>query len=282
MQAIVGASDRMLTVGDVEFERPVPKLYKLSTSIVAMIAGDAGAQDEICNRTIEKIGTDLPSVRDAVTVYCAEVAGYHKRNGEREVLASLGLNMKSFIRRQQELGSEFSDRILFDLKEAKDNVGIETIIAGVDNVGAHIYTIGNEGSALCQDSVGFAAIGYGARHAESQFILQAYSSQLDLANASLLAFTAKRRAEVAPGVGKYTDVYAISPTGLISNPINPTVIKIIEAAYEQMEKDQNEAIIRAHQAVRDAIIAAVHREDEHAKDANQSSATEHAGEQGPI
>ena len=45
--SIVGASDRMITAGDVEFEPPQTKLWNVSSSIAVMIAGDASLQMEI-------------------------------------------------------------------------------------------------------------------------------------------------------------------------------------------------------------------------------------------
>jgi hypothetical protein len=256
----------MLTSGyDVEFERPVPKLYQLSKSIIAMLAGDAGVQDEICGLTVEKIGKEQIgkekiTVRDVVNIYCAELAAYHKLNGERSVLSHLGLDMESFVQQQHEIGRELSDKLILDLEDVRDSAGIETIIAGIDRLGPHIYTIDNDGSALCQDSVGFASIGVGARHAESQFMLRAYSSRFTLANASFLAFIAKRRAEVAPGVGKYTDLFAIDPEGHIHNPINPVVLRMFEQAYDHMDREQNAAVIRAEQSVRESIEDDVRRQ----------------------
>ena len=44
---IVGASDRMLTSGDIEFEPPISKLHNLTESICIMIAGDISLQAEI-------------------------------------------------------------------------------------------------------------------------------------------------------------------------------------------------------------------------------------------
>ena len=45
---IYGASDRMITVGDVtEYEPPTSKIVGLTSSIVAMMAGDMGLQSEI-------------------------------------------------------------------------------------------------------------------------------------------------------------------------------------------------------------------------------------------
>jgi hypothetical protein len=44
---ILGASDRMLTAGDVQFEPQQSKLWAITSSIVAMVAGDSAFQTEI-------------------------------------------------------------------------------------------------------------------------------------------------------------------------------------------------------------------------------------------
>jgi 20S proteasome alpha/beta subunit len=247
---IVGASDRMLTTGDIEYERPVPKIFSLNESIVAMIAGDAGAQDEICNCTRERLGPGSFSVRDAVDTYCAEVGAYQVKNGERKILAPLGLTMQTFIARQRELGRSFANQILYDLSDLRNELQIETIIAGIDPTGhPHIYTVDGDGSALCNDSAGFAAIGIGASHAESQFMFQRYSPRFEFGPAILLLYTAKRRAEVAPGVGVETDMFLVRSDKKIVTPMHPDLGVHLETMYASVEQSQNDAITNANETL---------------------------------
>src|SRR5207245_4327722 len=49
------------------------------------------------------------------------------------------------------------------------DAAVRCIIAGVDDSGAHIY-VGSPGVANCEDSVGFAAVGTGAWHANSYLV----------------------------------------------------------------------------------------------------------------
>jgi len=42
---LIGASDRMLTSGDIQFQPPTTKIYTFTTSINVMTSGDAGFQD---------------------------------------------------------------------------------------------------------------------------------------------------------------------------------------------------------------------------------------------
>ena len=48
---IIGASDRKVTAGDIQFEPPIQKIYHFSSHIIALTAGDALAQKEVCDYT---------------------------------------------------------------------------------------------------------------------------------------------------------------------------------------------------------------------------------------
>jgi hypothetical protein len=87
---------------------------------------------------------------------------------------------------------------------------VETIFTGVDESGAHTYQI-SENVDMCCDPVGFAAIGSGGRHAESQFMLARHSRNATLDETLFLLYSAKKQSEVAPGVGEATDMFTIGP-----------------------------------------------------------------------
>lgn len=52
---IIGASDRMLTAGDIQFEPQQPKIIPLSNSVVVMIAGDSSLQAQIMQKIINDV-----------------------------------------------------------------------------------------------------------------------------------------------------------------------------------------------------------------------------------
>src|ERR1700722_2346062 len=60
--AVLGASDRMITAGDVQFEPDQGKIWELTTSIAVMTAGDSALQTEILQdvyqHVAKRIGTD--------------------------------------------------------------------------------------------------------------------------------------------------------------------------------------------------------------------------------
>ena len=88
--------------------------------------------------------------------------------------------------------------------------GTACLVTGIDATGPHIFAI-YDGVPMQADSVGFAAIGIGGRHAESQLMLAQYAPDLPAAAAMMLVHLAKSRAEVAPGVGPDTDMFVIGP-----------------------------------------------------------------------
>ncbi len=96
------------------------------------------------------------------------------------------------------------------------------------------------GEIACYDSVGFAAIGYGRRHAESQFMFARYTSAARPTDAILLTYVAKKRAEVAPGVGMATDMFIIASLGTNAF-IDPQTIGGFDEIYKTMQTKQDEA-----------------------------------------
>ena len=44
---VAGASDRMITAADIEFEPPQPKIWPLTNSIIAMYSGDTSFLTEV-------------------------------------------------------------------------------------------------------------------------------------------------------------------------------------------------------------------------------------------
>ncbi len=105
---VLGASDQMVTVEDIEFEPPMPKIWQLSDTIGLLIAGDSAAQADI----FEAIRERRPkTVLEAIQHYGGELGELNRRNSERDILAPFSLNMKSFLRQQHEMSPEFVDQL---------------------------------------------------------------------------------------------------------------------------------------------------------------------------
>jgi hypothetical protein len=173
---IFGASDRMLTAGDVEFEPGAGKIRELTTSIALMTAGDSSLQTEIISRisldVVARIDADPKNwwhVKDVADLYARHYSAVKRERSERSILAPLGLTHDSFIARQAVIADSFIRNLTTELINFS-MPSVATIITGSDPVGEHIYVV-TGGDVECLDAVGFAAIGIGRWHANSQFML---------------------------------------------------------------------------------------------------------------
>lgn len=251
--SIMGASDRMLTAGDIEFEPQQTKIVGLTTSIAAMVAGDSSMQAEILQNlwvaTKEKIDPD-PSVWLDVRYVVEKYSDYYNearfRRAERSILAPLGLNNDLFIKRQREMDPGLVRQISAELLNFEPP-GISVIFAGIDNSGPHIY-VTNGGNIACRDNVGFAAIGAGYWHANSQMMFAGHTRYKSFPETLLLVFSAKKRAEVAPGVGEATDMFMIGPNLGSYIAIAEHHLLELNKIYKAEQKREQRAAINAKES----------------------------------
>lgn len=233
---IVGACDRMLTGEFTEFEPRFSKIHNLTPNIVALIAGDTAAQSSVCVKAFE---AKPKSVREAAEVFSTELSRHNRQQAERKILAPLGFSMRSFFDRQAHLSPEFVDDVVRQIRGERAN--IETIICGIDDIGAHIYTVDDFGRLSYGNSVGFAAVGDGAWHARSQLMFAKYDPMWPLTRALLVTYISKRRAEVTPGVGVDTDAFFIAPPSGFCF-FQPNIMDALAAAYGDITAAQSAAI----------------------------------------
>lgn len=161
-----------------------------------------------------------------------------------QILAPLGLNQETFIKRQKEMDSDFLKMVATELLNF-ESPGAQTIITGVDPTGSHIYMA--HGSDLnCKDKVGFASIGIGNWHANSHLMLAGGTRSKSLAEVLFLVYSAKKKSEVAPGVGKGTDMFLVGPgLGTYTTIAEPTMTRyasIYEAYGKAQDTTFNEAV----------------------------------------
>jgi hypothetical protein len=90
------------------------------------------------------------------------------------------------------------------------NLTVDLIIAGCDTAGAHIFYVGHPGTLFNLDKLGYNAVGSGAVHAVTSLSLGGHTPKSSLVETLSSVYTAKRAAEVAPGVGKETELAVIS------------------------------------------------------------------------
>jgi hypothetical protein len=213
---VVCASDRMLTTGDVEFEPQKSKIILLTNSIIIMTAGDSSLQSKIIQKVKRDVRNRIQAepqnwwkVEDVVGLYNRYFFQAKQKKAENDILAPLNLDSNSFIANQQTMNPQLVSLLCSEIINFK-MPQIAAIFTGVDTDGAHIYTFEDE-NIQCLDSVGFGSIGIGQRHSNSEFMFASHVGTNKLPETLLLAYSAKKRAEVAPGVGRGTDMCFIGP-----------------------------------------------------------------------
>lgn len=208
---VVCASDRMITINDIEYEPDQTKLYFLASQTVALFSGDMQLHAVIVPRVMHRISIVLAAtktvrVEEIAEIYAEEFAIYRRDRASKRYLAPLKLTIDNFSRTQpQDLAFDLANKLL------NAEVAAEAIIAGIDNTGAHIFKIHDPGIATCFDTPFFACSGIGETHASSQFMLAKFEKRWSLEKTLFLTYSAKRLAEAAAGVGKQTDMVIVRP-----------------------------------------------------------------------
>lgn len=245
--AVFLVSDRMITAGDVQFEPPMEKIMFLSSAIAVMASGDSVFHHEIMTDVMRDIAqkineapADWINVRDVVDLYIHYRNAAKRKRSEAAILAPLGLTLSTFRDHQKSMDSDLVRSISADLINF-DMPDVTAIVAGLDNykgaTSTHIYSIDND-YVSCDDVIGFRAIGSGARHAESHFMLARHAWNAQAHDAVMLAYRAKKDSEVAPGVGAETDMFIIGPALGQSNRIRPEIMQRLDKEYRAMKKKQ--------------------------------------------
>jgi hypothetical protein len=256
---VMGMSDRMLTAGDVQFQPSTSKIWNLTTSIVMMSSGDVGTQSDIYTDVHKRVTAELrrnPSVwlrvETVAEYYRLSYFSLQRRRAEAQILGPLGLDSESFLIRQTSMEPDFVAKIGAELISFRmPDTG--AIIASVNPVitvneepraiSPDIFVIQN-GRVSCSDRVGFACVGAGAWHANSTLMLAGHTPSTRASKALFTMYAAKRRAEVAPGVGSETDTFVVTGLGGYSE-LRDEMMGAAAKAYAVNAKESARALAKA-------------------------------------
>jgi hypothetical protein len=219
---ICGMTDRMLTAGDIQFQPSSAKIWPFTRSIVMLSSGDVGLQTEIYSRLMKHVIDHIKAqpdvwlcVEDIAALFSTTYFVIKKERAEREILTPLGLNSQSLLTSgvEPELASKISMELLgYRMPESAVIIAGNNAAYGEDQtkrVTAHIFVVQN-GQLSCADKVGFACIGAGSWHANSAMMLAGHTPNTPIPRGLLNVCIAKKRAEVAPGVGPETDTFVVT------------------------------------------------------------------------
>ncbi|MGE5288627.1 MAG: hypothetical protein ACM3ML_15800 [Micromonosporaceae bacterium] len=212
-----------------EFEHPVPKIYNISPAAWALVAGDALAAAKITAEAAAKVAGVPRPVHEIADVVAQQYHGVRMNAAEAQILLPRGLTLATFYEKHQQLLSQITENL--DQSLASFDPEVELIVAGVDSSGGHLFTVNNPGgSTECHDVIGTVAIGSGEIHAVQSMIGFGHAATQPVKDTIFHVFASKRRAELAPGVGRDTDFMILSASGAMRLP--DKVLATLSELYE--------------------------------------------------
>lgn len=256
-QMIVAIEDQMVTAGDINYEQAQPKIWKATNSCILMIYGSLEAQTEIAHATCKECTVhSLTAIAEIAEVYGRLLRSYIRRRAEVAVLQPIGLTSALFLKRQAGMNDRVVETLTEDMQLHYDRSGLRNelggaIVAGTETGGAaHIYRV-EHGEVDFMTSVGFVAAGSGQWHAESQFMFSEFTSYWTLPDTIALVHRAKRRAEVAPGVGLRSDLAIVTsaPPSVYHFKDDSPIIAKLRELYAEADNKQKQALREESAAV---------------------------------
>jgi hypothetical protein len=236
-KAIITMSDRQMTAGDVEYEPMHLKMSFVTPRVIVLVAGDLPTHSEALSRMLDQLRA-VPEANPGVIaeMYAAFIREIKFRYAVQKYLGPLGLDQESFYASQKNFAPDFRTRLTNQL-QSYDAPATEAIIAGTDGRTLQIWVMDEESKISNHTDVGFAAIGIGAWHAKSAMMHARYSHIFPFATALALTYAAKKRSEIAPGVGQETDIYLITKAGW--EPLRQELKSKLLEAYKEFEHELN-------------------------------------------
>lgn len=212
---VILVSDRMVTAHipiGYEFEHQEnTKIVELdgADSVHVLVAGDVLRGHEILGVARAQLaqkegGTTASEAAETVRVAYQQV---RLANIIHRELEPRGLDLNSYYGRQQQLAPQVVQ--IVDQALCNGDMGVEMLVAGPNGDSHAIYTVLNPGTTHDNSAIGHGAIGSGAPHALYSLIEGSYKPSLSKEEVIGLVQGAKKRSEVAPGVGVETTIVEI-------------------------------------------------------------------------
>ncbi len=256
-ESVVVASDRMLTsrFPPIEFEHTRAKIFSLSDYCIAMTAGDALKPIEVIPKVRATIHEqkDPPHVGAIIDITKNWYQKLRLEQAEELYLRPRTINAELFYSEGAKIfpGNLHS---FLDQQFTEYDYNLEILVAGVDQVGAHVHAVVNPGVAGSYDTVGFHAIGVGQMHAIQSFVAHRYDTATPLAKCLHIVYAAKKASESAPGVGVDTDVSFI--TGGKIQTIGSENVRNLEEIYGQVTAPRQSEIDKAEKLLEEMTMGA--------------------------
>lgn len=227
---VIMLSDRMVSTGNgtLAFEHE-SKSDIISPHAMILTAGTIH-ETELIDDTKEEVKETTP-IRKIAENLAENYRKIRKKRIEQEILEKVGLSsFQEFHEKHNLLHSGF----VADLTEKIQNYNLEVsfLLGGVDE-DSHLYRICEPGRCVVFDALGFCGIGVGDRHSDPVFAFYRFSPNLPEEEALRITFEAKKRAEMAGGVGRETDAWIIDKEGIYK--VDDETIIHLEELHEKQE-----------------------------------------------
>lgn len=240
---IVVAADRMFTIQaplNIEFEPKISKMQKMASGCLALPSGPALYADELLKRILRQLHSNTgASVRQVCEMVANGYAQFRdEKHEETNLLPLLGRDFKIFRERggfiPNYLQTQPGIYQQVVITQQQFNLNLDVMIAGIDNTECHIGAITHPGTLYFFDKLGYNAIGSGAVHAATKFHLGGQTPGASLEATLYAVYDAKRASEVAPGVGRETELAVISNGDIW--PCPPELLQELKTIHEEAIK----------------------------------------------
>jgi 20S proteasome alpha/beta subunit len=240
-KGVIVASDRMVTLaGLTEFEHEVPKITAITDKIVALIAGDALRG----SRLIREVSSGMPAsplVQAVAEGTANRYAELRKEQTHNDVFRPRAITIDDFYQNgiQQQMNPVLVSQI--DNYVANFDYAVSLLVAGVDDIGSHLFSIANPGGGFNDHQpIGYHAIGSGWIHALQSIIGFGHTGARGLHETIFTVYASKRRAEVAPGVGHDTDMMIVTQEGVTR--VEQSVLAELGEIFDEFQKPVSQEI----------------------------------------
>jgi 20S proteasome alpha/beta subunit len=235
-KAVVVAADKMVTFGapmNLQMEpSALRKITKINDESVVLFSGSVPDSEEIITATkkqLQGLG-QLTTLNVAESVKTSYAALKAKRVQETILGPFIGADFATFrTLLAQSPSSQMLQQILAMVMQ--HNLQAEALVAGIDATGAHLFAVNHPGVLLPVETTGYSAAGSGGIHAAVRLSLGQQNKVFSLVDTVYNVYEAKKAAEVAPGVGKQTDL-AIIKNGKVCFAEKP-LIDALEKAHKE-------------------------------------------------
>ncbi|MCZ7532289.1 MAG: hypothetical protein M5U23_02570 [Acidimicrobiia bacterium] len=237
---VVVAADRMVTLGSfMEFEHANSKMKTVSPYALVLIAGDTLVGTRLAQEVCSSMAGTNPPIADVASALSRHYHATRQGSMEESILKPRGLDLASYFGRHASLNPQVT--MMLDQQLAQFNLGVELLLAGIDPSGGHAYSIHNPGGPELQhDVIGYSAIGSGSIHALQAMVGFKHHAKTPFMDGLYRTYAAKRRSEVALGVGLDTDLFVISRAGTIR--LEKSDLDRLDEVYSDTRQQEERAL----------------------------------------